>query len=859
MDSGETIEKAAAKSIGRGTLWLAASGALGIANSLLIWMLLARMREPAEVGQFAVIMGLYTVFMTICTLGLTPFLASEFGRREERSGFLASAAALIGGWSVVCGVGLALAGRMIDGSPEVAASSLVLSIAMVPTGLIAVAESYLMATGRFRRVSLTTAIESLLRAVVPVLLLLRGASLTTMFAAMAAIRCLVCLGYAVIGLSPARWWALLREVRWDVVREIRAVVPTFAGVTVLAALHWQIAIVLTHELAGEVETARYGVASRFLVPVTMLLMSHVNALQPVAGRLASRSSAELGLLLSGSLRMVIGLSLPLAIVAILLGKDLLRVLFGENYVAAYPAFALLGLSVPGLGMAVVAARGLVALGRQRMDLLANLLAVAVAIPSGMLLIPRYGAAGAALAHSFSVGVMAAVIFRFGLPRSVGPRLGQILRAGRWPLLLLAVLIWYLRPFGLWWDLVLGGVAWVGGLLAPGGQISGDNGAPANRPRILMRILMIGAHPARTIGGISTLIDAILRSPLVQEYDLRHLVTQMDEAHPAGKLWLALTAYLKFLVRLAVWHPHLIYVHLGGNRSLYRKLIFIVTARAGGFRVLTHFHAGNFDSYYARQPRVGRWLLRWGLGRSDRFLAVSHDIARLIDRYWPGIPVGVAMNGVDTRLFVADRSARDERDEESGGRPLTRILFVGKMGFLKGEEDLLRAVSRLIEEFPELRLDLVGQRSEGIEDLVRRLGVGDFIERIGPVAHGERIDCYRRADLFVLPTYAEGMSMAVLEALASGLPVLTTRVGGNGELIEDGREGYLVEAGDLDALVDRLRSLLSDSALRRQMGARAREKSMEFDQQRMLAHLGAELAGSVPRRADAPLGVSDPVG
>jgi len=91
--------------------------------------------------------------------------------------------------------------------------------------------------------------------------------------------------------------------------------------------------------------------------------------------------------------------------------------------------------------------------------------------------------------------------------------------------------------------------------------------------------------------------------------------------------------------------------------------------------------------------------------------------------------------------------------------------------------------------------------------------------------------YERADVFALPSWSEGSPNVVLEAMAAGLPVLATRVGGTPDLVSDGQTGYLVEAGDEDALVERLRQLIRNRDLRERMAAAGREKVKEFSVQR----------------------------
>jgi len=346
-----------------------------------------------------------------------------------------------------------------------------------------------------------------------------------------------------------------------------------------------------------------------------------------------------------------------------------------------------------------------------------------------------------------------------------------------------------------------------------------------------RVLMVGAHRTKTLGGIKTLIDDLLRSPLAAEFDFLHIASQADECGKVGKLGLALTSLARFILALCWWRPHLVYVHVGGNTSVFRKVPFITLARLCGRRVLTHFHAGDFEANYARQHRLGRRLIRYGLNQSHGFIAVSQHLARLLGRLLPEARISVVPNGVRNAEFAG----RCDADDSS-----VRLLFVGNMGRLKGERDLIRALERAIKVAPEIRVDMLGHGAETMTTLCRESGLWRRVDHLGPVPLEERASFFKRADIFVLPTYAEGMPIAVLEAMAAGLPVITTPVGGVPELVEEGVEGYLVNPGDIDALADRIVRLANDLDQRRRMGRCGRAKARRFDLDLTLKQLGAEL-------------------
>ncbi len=139
-------------------------------------------------------------------------------------------------------------------------------------------------------------------------------------------------------------------------------------------------------------------------------------------------------------------------------------------------------------------------------------------------------------------------------------------------------------------------------------------------------------------------------------------------------------------------------------------------------------------------------------------------------------------------------------------------------------DLLEAVARVAPEFPDLRVALAGDGEvREVEDRARALGIKDHIHVMGWVSDEAKERLLREAAVYVLPSYNEGLPMSVLEAMAVGLPVVSTAIAGIPDAVTDGVEGRLVTPGDVDALAGALFELLGCAETRRRMGLAAREK------------------------------------
>jgi glycosyltransferase involved in cell wall biosynthesis len=187
---------------------------------------------------------------------------------------------------------------------------------------------------------------------------------------------------------------------------------------------------------------------------------------------------------------------------------------------------------------------------------------------------------------------------------------------------------------------------------------------------------------------------------------------------------------------------------------------------------------------------------------------------------PGVDVTLVANGVDMGGF--------EASQISQAGPL-RVLCVARLIERKGQHHLIEAARRLADAGVDVAVELVGtgDAQPELRALAGRLGVSDRVRFTGYVPRERIAQHYAAADVFALPSAAEGMSVATLEAMAAGLPTVVTRTGGVAELVAEGASGLLFDWGDVDTLAAHLRRLAEDRGLAARMGAAARARAALF--------------------------------
>jgi glycosyltransferase involved in cell wall biosynthesis len=224
-------------------------------------------------------------------------------------------------------------------------------------------------------------------------------------------------------------------------------------------------------------------------------------------------------------------------------------------------------------------------------------------------------------------------------------------------------------------------------------------------------------------------------------------------------------------------------------------------------------------------RRHRALFRFACMFANRVVCVSAD------SMWLSAAEGVA----NRRLVVIRNGIDTSRFAYLGPSPGGPVVVVGRLVPAKGVDTLLRATARVIRTRPDFRLEIAGdgEARPGLEQLAGELGLGDRVRFLGTVRDVPEL--LARASALALPSLSEGISLTLLEAMARGLPIVATRVGGNPEVVEDGVSGRLVPAGDPDRLAEELLGVWPVSDQTRAMGRAGRERVERlFDVRRMVA-------------------------
>ena len=212
--------------------------------------------------------------------------------------------------------------------------------------------------------------------------------------------------------------------------------------------------------------------------------------------------------------------------------------------------------------------------------------------------------------------------------------------------------------------------------------------------------------------------------------------------------------------------------------------------------------------------------------TSKLTAISSDSAKRARSLGAHGKIDITPYGVDLSLFKKEKK-NPELAKKLGLRKGPTIVSVCRLSKRKGLSYLLEAMSRLHSKFPDVNIILVGDGPERkrLEDLARRLNLDKNTIFTGAVEHDKLPDYYNLGDIFVLPSLHEGLGIVFMEAMACGLPVITTNKGGMVDIIEDEKTGFLIEPENSAQIEEQLLKLLRNESLRKRMSDSAQAKAI----------------------------------
>ncbi len=316
---------------------------------------------------------------------------------------------------------------------------------------------------------------------------------------------------------------------------------------------------------------------------------------------------------------------------------------------------------------------------------------------------------------------------------------------------------------------------------------------------MTRVLVV-ATSRKTRGGITSVIKTHETGEQWKRFHCHWVQTHRD-----GPTWRKLL-YLgrsvgDFLIRIPFYD--IVHLHISQPTTIRRKQPFLKIAKALGKKIIIHFHAFNvkdtIDGKYSEQYKSF-------FCQADKVIVLSNWWKEQFIRR--GV---VAQSKIDVLYNPCPEVCIDN------SRKKKIILYAGTVNERKGYRDLIKAFAKIVNKYPDWTINIAGngEINEGTA-LATELGISDNVKFLGWISGKDKEKAFQEASIFCLPSYAEGFPMAVLDAWAYGLPVITTPVGGIPDVAKDGENMLLFNPGDIEELTKQLNRMISNECLREQI-------------------------------------------
>jgi glycosyltransferase involved in cell wall biosynthesis len=365
----------------------------------------------------------------------------------------------------------------------------------------------------------------------------------------------------------------------------------------------------------------------------------------------------------------------------------------------------------------------------------------------------------------------------------------------------------------------------------------------------LRVIVVG--PARPpMGGIVRYAEDVMQSSLSSV----HRLTLFQDNIPAGlrpnvrtvgRTWnifgrdgfFPTLKVIRFVFQkmwqldraLAKEKVDVLHVLSTAGYGFFRNTFHVLIARRRGVKTVFHL-LGQIDDLYREGNKIIKAMVSMSLNRADLLVVQSPGLAEYVQTMTKKQVVPI-WNGVRlTELAPPDGYAHSDG-------AFVRVVTLGYLGFQKGTFDILSAMARMGSSMNAFRFSFIGGgQVEKFRAIAREKEIEGCVEFLGDISDADRVRHLHRSDVFLLPSHAEGQPIALLEAMASGLPVISSKVGSIPEVVGS-ENGFLVTPGDVSAIVDFLGRLGNDRPLREKMGrANVRAAQNKFNLERVMGEI-----------------------
>jgi glycosyltransferase involved in cell wall biosynthesis len=311
-----------------------------------------------------------------------------------------------------------------------------------------------------------------------------------------------------------------------------------------------------------------------------------------------------------------------------------------------------------------------------------------------------------------------------------------------------------------------------------------------------RVLII-ATSHKTRGGITSVIKAHQKGEQWKKFHCKWIETHIDKGDFLKLLYFC-KGWILFILNLPFYD--IVHIHTSEPPSAIRKCLFMWWSKLWKKKVIVHFHAFSLETTInGKYQKVYKYLF----SHANKVIVLSQLWEKYVNEtFHLGDKIQVIYNPCTTEILPEKYTKQNI------------ILYAGTVNARKGYTDMIKAFAKIAFQYPNWEIVFAGNGEiENGTTLAKELGIDSQTQFLGWISGKDKDKIFKEASIFCLPSYAEGFPMAVLDAWAYGLPVITTPVGGIPDIAKDGENVLLFQPGDCDKLAIQMERMIKDNILR----------------------------------------------
>lgn len=329
----------------------------------------------------------------------------------------------------------------------------------------------------------------------------------------------------------------------------------------------------------------------------------------------------------------------------------------------------------------------------------------------------------------------------------------------------------------------------------------------------IKVLTIGSSQ-EVKGGITTVIEQFLNCQW-DNIDMSFLPTYI-EGGKVRQIFFFCIAILKFLIILILNRPNIVHIHMSYNGSFYRKFMMVKLSKIFKVKTILHLHGSEFKIFYEKSSLTVKNKIKCLFETVEQTIVLGQGWLEFVQDIAPEANIIVCNNAVDIPIEVASLS-----------EGTFNILFLAVLLKRKGIHDLIEVIRQLKDEdfFYQKNIKFIvagdGPEYQTLLQCIQEYGLEPLIDVIGWVDNDKKHELLKISQLLVLPSYNEGLPMAILEAMSYGIPIISTDVGSIAEVVIQNRTGCLIQPGNIDQLKMSIMDIVTDRLLWKNLSMNAR--------------------------------------